>query len=54
MKQNLEEAINFSDNDLNTAMLELTEKDCVDIGFTAKEIIKRVIDFNRNNLSKCL
>lgn len=54
MRQNLEEAINFSENNLNDALEELTEKDNVKIGFTAKEIIKRVIDFNREELSKCL
>lgn len=54
MKQNLEEAINFSEKDLKYTLEELTEKDNVKIGFNAKEIVKRVIEFNREELSKCL
>ena len=42
------------EKDLNDAMYELTEKDNIKIGFTPKEIVKRVIDFNKEQLSKCL
>lgn len=54
MKHNLEESINTTSKNFDNAMIELVEKDDVRMNIPSKIIAREVINYNLEELSKCL